>query len=90
MKAWLKGGLIGTIISLFLLYFWFRWALLILLFSYGCLDSDKFLCKISFYIYYFIFIVIFFIVGSLIGHFIGKRKSKKQQPIQTQPQVQTK
>jgi hypothetical protein len=37
---------------------------------------------------YLFFIII--LISIIIGWMIGKRKSKKQQPVQTQPQVQTK
>ena len=37
-----------------------------------------------------LFSFIYFFIGAIIGWIVGKRKSKKQQPIQTQPQVQSK
>jgi p-aminobenzoyl-glutamate transporter AbgT len=35
-------------------------------------------------------VLLFLVIGAIIGWTIGKIKAKKQQPVQTQPQVQTK
>ena len=96
------GSLIGLIINLKWSY-WIKSFFIILIvfihnffFTFGrCYDAGGgWICKllinnVLLYILYN-FTAVLLLLGCLIGWIIGKIKSKKQQPVQTQPQVQTK
>jgi len=86
--SWLKGGLIGLII--YIIYF-----LVVIFTIYTRGEQWKLGMAMgwlgSMFVTGFIITILqFFLIGALIGWVYGKIKSKKQQPVQTQSQVQTK
>jgi ABC-type antimicrobial peptide transport system permease subunit len=99
--SWLKGGIVGFIVFL-LLSFTIGGSLMPIKSLVDLINpAEEYIgpegigklgpiTGINLLIAQLISLIVYILLGALIGHFIGKRKSKKQQPVQTQPQVQTK